>query len=439
MPSLQNREKSVLCVYAATQTFTATVFEHLDAFRKYSGFTWRFADISLLDSLDLSGFDALVVHYGVRLPFGNLTATHIEKLNAYDSLKVLFIQDEYDNTNRAKEVIKASGIGLVFSVVPPQSLALVYPPEEFPGTRFVSNLTGYVPGELEQSVGPLPPPSRRSLLVAYRGRSLPVRYGRMGMDKIEVGRRVKEYCLRRGLPCNIAWDEQSRIYGADWYRFIASARSMLGTESGSNVFDWDGNLQVRLDAYRQDHPEVTDDDLYREVVALEERDGLMNQLSPRIFEMAAAKTVMVLLEGAYSNALTPIKHYVPLKKDYSNLDEVFTFLANDQAVDEMAERAYSDVIGSKVYGYSAFVQMVDREMAQAMAAMPSTRALRETQFRDVQLGVTTAPIRAKPVLPGVLTASPWIVVRLMGTIMLFVWCRIPIRLRPYIKRLLGRV
>lgn len=440
MQSPPNRKKSILCVYAATQTYTATVYEHLNAFNKFSECVWYFTDISMLDAvdLDLSGFDAVVVHYSVRLPYGQVTATGIEKLRAYGGLKALFIQDEYDHTNRAKAVIWASGIDLVFSVVPPQSMAYVYPQEEFPGVRFVSNLTGYVPDELEESVGPLVPPSQRSVLVAYRGRQLPIRYGRLGIDKIEVGRRVAGFCARRGLSCNIAWDEKSRIYGADWYHFIASAKSMLGTESGSNVFDWDGSLQRRIDACREANPEATEDDLYREVVAPEEKEGLMNQLSPRIFEMAAAKTVMVLLEGSYSNALTPMRHYVPLKKDYSNLDEVFKFLANDEAVDEMAERAFADIIGSQSYGYRTFVQMVDREMAQAMVAVPSMLELREERVRDLHPEVTTAPIRAKPVLPGMLTASQWTFVRLIGSIMLFVWCRMPMRFRPYIKRLLGR-
>ena len=37
--------------------------------------------------------------------------------------------------------------------------------------------------------------------------------------------------------------KESRIYGSDWFNFIGSCRSMLGTKSGSNVFDFDGSVE----------------------------------------------------------------------------------------------------------------------------------------------------------------------------------------------------
>ncbi|MBT8506740.1 hypothetical protein B1F79_04690 [Coxiella-like endosymbiont of Rhipicephalus sanguineus] len=50
-----------------------------------------------------------------------------------------------------------------------------------------------------------------------------------------------------------------------------------------------------------------------------------NQISPRHFEAVATKTLQILYEGEYSNILKPWVHYVPLKKDYSNFDEVCNF------------------------------------------------------------------------------------------------------------------
>lgn len=426
----------VLCVYAASQTYTATVLEHLDAFRKYSQFAWSYLNYSSLDrpNESLEYYDAVAVHYSVRLPFGQLTESAQENLRKFSGKKILFIQDEYDGTDIAKRIIKSVRFDLVFTVVPVESLGRIYPVDEFPGTRFVNNLTGYVPDNLIAEAEQVSAPSKRSLVVAYRGRPLPVRYGRLGQEKVAIGHHVKDYCRKHGIPCDIEWDESSRIYGENWYKFIGSAKAMLGSESGSNVFDWDGSLQQAIDRYRKEWPNATDQDVYRNVIEEREVDGLMNQVSPRIFEMAAAKTVMVLLEGEYSGVLEPNTHFLPLKKDFSNLDQIFSGLADDIKVDDMAERAYQDIILSERYSYRQFVGMVDSEIEVMFEALklPLTDAV-VTPLAPLSK-VTPFPIKSKPPLPAL--TSP--LEKALGRLVIALWQRIPVGIRPYIKRLLGR-
>ena len=45
-------------------------------------------------------------------------------------------------------------------------------------------------------------------------------------------------------------------------------------------------------------------------------------ISPRHFEAAAFRICQVLFEGEYSGVLRPMVHYIPLKKDFSNFDQV---------------------------------------------------------------------------------------------------------------------
>ena len=424
----------VLCVYGASQTYTSTVFEHLDALRKYSQQEWSFLDHSKFDesTLDLSGFDVVVFHYSVRLPFGQISSKGVDKLSAFNGVKLLFIQDEYDHTNLTKSIIRLAGFNLVFTAVPRQSLHFVYPPQEFPGIRFVSNLTGYVPDELLATIGKFRPPSRRNLLLAYRGRSLPIRYGRMGQEKVDIGRRVKSYCDSRKIPCDCAWDEASRIYGIHWYRFIGSAKAMLGCESGSNVFDWDGTLQLQIDQYRLVNPKASDEDVYKHVISGYEIDGLMNQISPRIFEMVAAKTAMVLFEGTYSGILIPHKHYLPLKKDFSNLDDIVNKLLDAAAVDALVEQAFLDLITSKKYSYKKFVDVVDNEITGVLSQLQKINRSNVRQSLVPDPSITRTPYKSSPPLPQ--SAPGW-----LRNFLLIVWVKIPINFRPYIKRLLRRV
>jgi hypothetical protein len=310
-----------------------------------------------------------VIHYSIRLPFDEIDEETARALENFGGLKVLFIQDEYDHTQRAWQWIRRLGIQLVFSAVPAESMAKVYPPDQLPGVHFASNLTGYAPDGLAAKSAPTPP-SRRPLKIGYRGRALPIRYGALAREKVEIGRIVKAYCESAAIAHDIAWEESDRLYGDAWYDFIASCRAVLGTESGSNVFDWDGTLPGRIREYQERHPGASDQDLYAAVLAPLEQPGLMNQVSARVFEAIACRTPLVLFEGNYSGVVVPDRHFFPLLKDGSNLKEIIDRLRDDETVDTMTERAYNEVLASGRYGHAAFIDMVDREIHAALARHP---------------------------------------------------------------------
>lgn len=387
---------NVLVLYNSTQTYTNTVFEHLNSFARFSTHRYFYCHHDRDEPLDvdLSRFDAVVIHYCLRLPFDQVSESAAQRLADYPGLKVLFIQDEYDHTYRAWSWIRRLGIGLVFTVVPADHIGKVYPAPEFPGVRFVSNLTGYVPEALV--TGKLvAPPSTRRLLVGYRGRPLPMRYGRLGQEKVEIGRMVKAYCDERGLPCDVAWSEEARIYGPRWYEFMVSCRGMLGSESGSNVFDWEGDLTSQAVAYRAENPQASDQQVYEHVVAPREMPGVMNQISPRVFEAISFRTVLVLFEGRYSGVIEPWEHYIPLAKDGANLDEVFARLADEAFVDAMAERAWQHVIGSGHYGYPQFVQMADHEIESDVRAR--SRGTLDHGHAPVAAGACPSALTSTPI------------------------------------------
>jgi len=390
---------NVLLLYNAKATFTNTVFEHIDSFARYSTnrILYCHQDQDQTFNADLSGFDAVILHYSIRLPFDEIAEKAAEALSRYSGLKVLFIQDEYDHTHRAWRWIKRLGIHLIFTVVPPESIPCIYPPDQFPGVSFVSNFTGYVPDDLPE-YDALRPPSLRERMVGYRGRPLPIRYGRLGQEKVEIGRLVKRYCESNGIRHDIAWSEDDRIYGPRWYEFIMSCRAVLGTESGSNVFDWDGTLNSRVEVYLRSRRNPTEEEIYLSVIEPLEMDGIMNQVSPRIFEAIALRSVLILFEGRYSGVVIPERHYIPLKKDGTNLADVFSLLQDDCYVDEMTERAYREIIVSGKYSYRSFVRMVDERMQESLQrhGLQMQRRLSEDGFAYSGCGpspVTSAPVR----------------------------------------------
>lgn len=202
---------NILFLYNSTQTYTNTVFEQINSFAKFSRHATFFCHLDQISSLelDLSRFDAVAIHYSIRLPFDQIFGSAARTLKNYSGLKFLFIQDEYDYTCRAWHWINELGIRLVFTAVPEVSIPRVYPPDRLPGVQFVNNLTGYVPENLDFTTERVPA-SKREIVFGYRGRPLHVRYGSLGKEKVAIGEIVSKYCRANGIRCDIAWSEAEK-------------------------------------------------------------------------------------------------------------------------------------------------------------------------------------------------------------------------------------
>jgi hypothetical protein len=405
---------NVLVLYDAGAVFTNTVREHLESFARFSHHRVTFAPAAAGFPLpfSLDGFDAVVIHYSIRLAYDwHLSPEFAWALKTFRGLKAVFIQDEYDQTWRASQWITQLGVRLVFTCVPLEHVRTIYSKVDPTRTTFVPNLTGYLPNDPE--AGPdVRSPAERRLVIGYRGRELPFRYGRLAREKLMIGVRMKEVCKARGIAHDIEWTEDKRIYGPAWVEFVASCRATLGTESGSNVFDYDGSLAAAVAAALKDNPRLTYEQVEDRFLRDREMDGVMNQVSPRIFEAVALRTGLVLFEGTYSGVVRPDEHFIPLKKDFSNVDDVLRRVQDDRELTAMTDRAYRDVIGSGRYTYAAFVREVDAALtrhAGPVRAGPAQPAagLRTPEARSVPDSKDgwQAKVRRRPVLRYALLAA----------------------------------
>jgi hypothetical protein len=351
------RPLNILLLYASDSVVTATVFEHVSSFARFTRHRVYFAHgvVNAPCNYDMAAFDVVIVHYSVRLIHPDHISPHVvEALRRCGSFKVLFIQDEYENTEQARRWLDRIGFHAVFTCVPGGQASKVYPPERFPSTEFLPTLTGYVPEALQRSAV-CAPLAERPIVLGYRARDLPYRFGHLGQEKIEIGRQMRALCEERGIPVDIQWTEETRIYGTAWYDFIARCRAMLGSESGSNIFDEDGSLTRAIEVALQRRPKPGYAEIHARFLAEKEGWVRMNQVSPRVFEAAALRTALVLFEGEYSGVVRPIEHYLPLKKDFSNADWVLQQLQDLPALERMVDRTYRDVIASGRYSYRHFI------------------------------------------------------------------------------------
>ena len=383
MAGKAGRPLEVLMLMEPHYLYVNAIRDYLEAFDLFSRHHFTYAaarrrfhfDRIHPEPQDYDRFDVLCIHYSARLAFHEkcFDPDVYEAVEKFPGYKVLFIQDEYDRTGITRQAIRDLGINLVCSCVPPRHLERVYPPEECPGAKFTSILTGYIPPSLER-IASTRALADRPYHIVYRGRKMPYVYGDLGFEKIEIGRVVKEACRRRGLPHDIEWAEDRRIYSDAWNRFLQSGRATLGTESGSNVFDMDGSLRRRIEDAIAADPGMGYDEAKARFLVEENLGARMNQISPKFFEFIASRTALILYEGEYSGILEPEKHYLPLRKDHGNLDEILDATEDLPLLEKLTERAYNDIVAGGRFSFRAFAAQIDALLEEAPSAA-------ETQLR----------------------------------------------------------
>jgi hypothetical protein len=389
--------RRILVAYSSESVVVQTTLDYLLSFQNLEGRVhYVHVTHDALIDVDPNSYDVLINNYCARLHRdGYVSDSYVRLLKDFVGLKILVVQDEYDRTNNIKKAIKQFGFNVVLTCVPAEHIHKIYPYEEFHGVRFVTVLTGYVSDRLRQRASKITSLNRRPIAVGYRGRNLGARYGRLAFEKFEIGRRMKEVCEARGISNDIAMSEESRIYGEAWFDFIGSCRTMLGSESGSNVFDFDGSLDELYGGVSDPRGSRLS---YGELVSeIQRRESMieMGQISPRVFECAALKTPMILFRGTYSGLIRPYVHYIPLEKDFANVDEVLRRIEDLDELQAMAARACAALVESERFSYRAFAAKLQSIISEMGISWSERKAVIRTQVSQV-LGPREHILRISP-------------------------------------------
>lgn len=343
----------------------STVRDHLAAFRSYSRNRICFVTSRTHARLgvDFSVFDVLVLHYSVIITNESYISSSLaDQIRNFRGYKVLFIQDEYRGVDRTVAAIADLGVDVVYSAVNEDVRDLIYYHETIRDVRRKTTFTGFVPEDLT-SISMLKY-EERGIDVGYRTCRQRASLGATGQEKWRIGEYFKRDAGRYGLTCDIEYQESKRIYGSRWVDFVMNCKAMLGSESSVSFIDFDGTMQPRLDAYEDAHPHETAAEIQAKFLGTDDGKLVINVISPRCFEAAALRTLMILYPGRYSGILQPWRHYVPLERDHSNMDEVVALLRDPHAAQRMIDAAYYEVALNPKYSFREMVADFDRDLQE---------------------------------------------------------------------------
>jgi hypothetical protein len=403
------RVGGILHLYHHPLTQSAsTIMEHVASFGLHSRHpvTPLNTELGFPRRLDELEFEVVLLHYSLfgKPPY-RLDRRFIDYLDRVGSYRVAFFQDEYHYCRKRYDFLDRHRVGHVFTLLEPAWWDEVYR-KRSRVTRLAFTLTGYVGESLLAKARAFSlPPEKRTVDVGYRGRTLPFHMGRGAREKSEIGRRFLELTRGSGLVTDIAAEEESRLYGDDWHRFMGTCRAVLGVEAGVSVFDPDDSVRLAVEEALSRNPHATFEEVAPLLAPREDRI-FYRTVSPRHFEAAAFGTLQILFEGRYSGVMSPGVHYLPLKKDFSNLDEILRLFRDPSVRAEITANARRDLIDSGRWSYASFVAGFDASLENAglSPTAPKTDQARISEMleEDLPRRMTVARLRqaARVEFPG---------------------------------------
>jgi hypothetical protein len=256
--------------------------------------------------------------------------------------KVALPQDEYDHAEVMDEWLVELGVSSCYSCFGPEQWEILYP-RLVGRASFHATLTGFIDEDAAAELAPrIVPHAERPRDIVYRARNLPYWFGSHGQLKHRIAEVVQERAGAFGLRTDISTRPEDTVFGAGWLDFLMSGRAVIGTESGSSVLDARGEMQRRISRLLAEQPDLSFEQVDAQMPAGWDSYAFF-AISPRHLEAVITKTAQVLVEGHYSGVLEPVTHYIPLRRDFSGLDQALEQLRDLDAVEAMAERAYHDV------------------------------------------------------------------------------------------------
>ena len=262
--------------------------------------------------------------------------------------------------------------------------------------RFHPALTGYVEEDrLARLAAACRPLRERSIDLGTRVRFHAPHVGRYARRKGVLAEALAARLAGSGLRLDLSTRSEDTLHGEHWFDFLASCRFVVGQNGGGSLADADGSLRARVERFVAERPDASFDEV--EHACFPGLDGrhLMTAPSPRLFEAAATRTCQILVEDDYLD-LEPWRHYLPLKPDLSNLDEVTAAMRDLGRAQEIADACYDELIASGRYSYRSFARRVVGTLTgrDPSGAAPSTCRYSSA----LELRLQEAPRRLGPIL-----------------------------------------
>jgi hypothetical protein len=380
---------NVLIVYSLMQEMRSTIRDHLYAFRRYSRARCFYVNVAargLPRWVPRQRWDAVIFHTSFLSAMRWAPKEFADQLRKVAPLKeagavrIALPQDEFLHAELLSRFIEDFDVTHVYSVAPESEWPKIYESVDRERVRFSRVLTGYLGEDTVERIDRIvADTSERPTDIGYRAWQGAPWLGRHGMLKRRIGEEFRRASPPHGLATDISMRDEDVLHGDDWFRFLASCKYTIGVEGGATILDRDGAIKERVERYLADHPDAGFDEVEAQCFPGEDGSLALMAISPRHLEACATRTCQVLVEGSYNGILRPGEHYIELRDDLSNLEQVLEAIASDSDRRRITDAAYRDIVASGSYGYDRLVSEVEEAIPPPAEAGARARGMAAKQ------------------------------------------------------------
>lgn len=326
--------------------------------------------------MDSQDYDLLIVTYEVLAQrawvYWPEIQQRVTRISHSAKATVFLPQDDYTFSSRLDDLAIACEVSAVWSPIA-KDVELLYPRSAKQGIRFELALTGYVEREkLKEYEGYSKSFDAREIDLGQRVSMLPVNFGKIAQRKAEIATRLGEELLSRSFRVDVSTKPEDSFSGSSWLEFLGNTRFTVSRKGGAGIGDPLNKFSNRV-AFLHLFSRILDSEMLERLSAT---NGVVvgdfSAVSPRLFEAAALGVCQILEEDNYlDGAIMPWIHYVPLKSDFSNVDEIADFMRSGDRIQEMVQNAKLALIDSGDFSYESFVlDLLTKEIGAADTAEP---------------------------------------------------------------------
>lgn len=290
----------------------------------------------------------------------SLWAEHKERwsfLADVDAAKIAFPQDDYHESNTLDALFDDFRFDVIYTVAA-QELELLYP-RSSRRAELVTVLTGYVDDDSIDSVALTAQPfARRRIDIGQRVTKYSPLGGRFARLKGELARAVAEAARSRRMTVDVSFSERDKIMGDKWLAFLGDCRYITGCEGGVSVWDPDGLIYDRVQAYLAANPDASFEEVEQACFPGEDGRHVFSTVTPRLFEAALMRCCQILVEARYLGVLKPFTHYIPVAPDLSNVADALDLTRDHRSAQARIENTYETLVGTREFRYSTLAERV---------------------------------------------------------------------------------
>lgn len=251
---------------------------------------------------------------------------------------VMFIGNEYDLLDEKIAFAQATGAEYVCSQLPIETARALY--ADCGGAEIIEMPHALNPASYHEISG-----VSRDTDVGFVGDIYwPFVGDRERTDLIEW---FERHGAGHGLACDI---RRGRLPREDWNHFLNGCHAIVGAESGTYYLNERGKLLDRARHYNLHvNRDATFEDVFQRFYADAPYVLSGKSISSRHFEPIGTKTAQILVEGQYNGILQADRHYIPVRKDMSDIDEAVRKYKDAALRGNMIRETYEYVMDQHTY------------------------------------------------------------------------------------------